>query len=335
MSKLLLLLACLVTLAASKSSIFFNIEDATEHFENFIKEHGKEYSSDEEKAKRFEIFKENLRRANELNQQSEHTEFGITQFSDLTHDEFIDSLTGLRSNMTVGTNLCTMITDEDVPNVPIPEPYYNWQRFNIVSRVKNQRQCGSCYSFSATGNIESQYAKKYGSMVELSEQQIVDCDIGSHGCSGGLMTSAFSSIIQMGGIEMESSYPYVAVQQHCLFKPQPAVVKLTGCYQFNLKSQLKLRQALLSFGPISIGVKSSNFHVYRGGVLKDKLCNVGNINHGILLVGYGVENGVPYWLAKNSWGETFGEQGYIKFERGDDRDSCGVMNDLMASAIVQ
>nr|XP_049691690.1 procathepsin L-like isoform X3 [Helicoverpa armigera] len=335
MSKLLLLLACLVTLAASKSSIYFDIEDAMEHFENFIKEHGKEYSSDEEKAKRFEIFKENLRRANELNQQSEHTEFGITQFSDLTHDEFIDSLTGLRSNMTVGTNLCTMVTDEDVPNVPIPEPYYNWQQNDIVSRVKNQRQCGSCYSFSATGNIESQYAKKHGSKVVLSEQQILDCDKGSYGCEGGIVTSAFSSIIQMGGIEMDSSYPYEARQQSCRFNPQRPVVKLTGCYQYSLRSQKKLQQALYTFGPISIGVKSENFHWYKGGVMRDELCDAGQINHGILLVGYGVENGVPYWLAKNSWGETFGEQGYIKFERGDDRDSCGVMNDLMASAIVQ
>nr|XP_049691692.1 procathepsin L-like isoform X3 [Helicoverpa armigera] len=334
MSKLLLLLACLVTLAASKSSIFFDIEDAMEHFENFLREHGKEYSSEEEKAKRFEIFVENLRRANELNQQSEHTEFGITQFSDLTQEEFIDFVTGLPSNMTLRTNSCRMITDAQVPNAQVPESH-DWRKHNIVSRVKFQGECGSCYTFSSTGNIESQYAKKYGSLVELSEQQILDCDRGSDGCEGGFMTSAFSSIIEMGGIETESSYPYAGRQQYCRFNPRRAVVKLAGCYHYNLRSQEKLKQILYSQGPISIGVKSNNFHLYTRGVMRDELCNAGDVNHAILLVGYGIENGKPYWLAKNSWGETFGEKGYIKFPRGDSYDSCGVMRGLMASAIVQ
>nr|XP_021198070.2 procathepsin L-like isoform X1 [Helicoverpa armigera] len=334
MSKLLLLLACLVTLAASKSSIFFDIEDAMEHFENFIREHGKEYSSDEEKAKRFEIFVENLHRANELNQQSEHTEFGITQFSDLTQEEFIDFATGLPSNLNVTANSCRRITDAQVPNVQVPESH-DWREHNIVSRVKFQGKCGACYTFSSTGNIESQYAKKHGSMLELSEQQILDCDRGSNGCRGGFMTSAFSSIIQMGGIESESSYPYAGRQQYCRFNPRRAVVRLTGCYQYTLRSQEKLKQILYSQGPISIGVKASNFNAYKGGVMRDEMCNAGDVNHAILLVGYGVENGMPYWLAKNSWGERFGEQGYIKFQRGDGHDSCGLMNGLMASAEVQ
>uniref|UniRef100_A0A2A4J9U5 Uncharacterized protein n=1 Tax=Heliothis virescens TaxID=7102 RepID=A0A2A4J9U5_HELVI len=333
MSKLLLLFACLVALAASKSSIYFHLEDAEYHFENFIREHGKEYASDEEKAERFEIFKENLRRANELNQQSEHTEFGITQFSDLTHDEFIQFATGLPANITEMANSCRMVTDEQVPNVQAPESH-DWRDYNIVSRVKNQGQCGSCYTFSSTGNIESHYAKKYQKMVDLSEQQILDCDSGSGGCQGGFMTSAFSSIIQMGGIETESSYPYVARRQYCQFTPQRVVVQLSGCYQFNLRSQEKLKQLLYAIGPISIGVKAANFNAYRGGVMRDNVCNYKKVNHAILLVGYGVENGVPYWLAKNSWAESFGEGGYIKFERGEGKDSCGVMNSLMASAIV-
>uniref|UniRef100_A0A2A4JB28 Uncharacterized protein n=1 Tax=Heliothis virescens TaxID=7102 RepID=A0A2A4JB28_HELVI len=315
MSKSLLLFACLVTLAASKSSIHFHLDDAEEHFENFIKEYGKKYSSDAEKAKRFEIFKENLKGINELNQEIEIAEYGITQFTDLTQEEFVELVKCVPTNVTVTDNRCNVVTDEQLPKVQAPESL-DWRQYNVVSRVKNQGSCGSCYAFSTTGNIESQYAIKHQAMTDLSEQQIVDCDTGSQGCQGGYMTSAFSSIIASGGIESQSSYPYANQQQQCQFSPQKVQIKLSGCTQYNTRSQERLKEILYSNGPLSIAIKSTAVQVYKGGVIPDSECNVGQPDHAVLLVGYGTDpSGVQYWLAKNSWAEGFGEQGYFRFQR--------------------
>ncbi|CAH0700310.1 unnamed protein product [Spodoptera exigua] len=252
-------LACLAACAQAASVSMFDLEDAEEHFERFIQDFNKQYTSEEEKQARFAIFRENLKKANILNAQSEHTRFGA---------------------------------------------------------------------------IESQYALKNGKLAEFSEQQTVDCDKGSGGCGGGLMTSAFSTIMEMGGLESESDYPYIAKSQSCQFDAGKVAVKLSGCTNYKLKSQERLKELVATVGPIAIAVKASNFQGYHGGVMKDDLCNYGQINHAILLVGYGTEDGKPYWLAKNSWDTTFGEDGYIKFPRGDNYDSCGVMNDFMASPIL-
>ncbi|CAH0700308.1 unnamed protein product [Spodoptera exigua] len=250
---------CLAACAQAASVPMFDLEDAEEHFERFIQDYNKQYTSEEEKQARFAIFRENLKKANTLNAQSEHTRFGA---------------------------------------------------------------------------VEGQYAIKNGQLLEFSEQQTVDCDKGSGGCGGGLMTSAFSSMIELGGLESETDYPYVGQAQSCQFQASKAAVRLTGCNNYNIQSQERLKELVATVGPISIAVKSAGFHLYTGGVMNDQDCNTGEVNHAILLVGYGTENGMPYWLAKNSWDTVFGENGYIKFPRGDNYNSCGVMNQAMASPII-
>ncbi|KAH9636957.1 hypothetical protein HF086_008218 [Spodoptera exigua] len=240
--------ACLAACAQAASVSMFDLEDAEEHFERFIQDFNKQYTSEEEKQARFAIFRENLKKANILNAQSEHTRFGITKFTDLTVDEFVSRHTGLNVN------------------------------FNLTESCK--------------------YALKNGKLAEFSEQQTVDCDKGSGGCGGGLMTSAFSTIMEMGGLESETDYPYIAKSQSCQFDAGKVAVKLSGCTNYKLKSQERLKELVATVGPIAI------------------------------------EDGKPYWLAKNSWDTTFGEDGYIKFPRGDNYDSCGVMNDFMASPIL-
>ncbi|KAF9412243.1 hypothetical protein HW555_009186 [Spodoptera exigua] len=182
-------LACLAACAQAASVSMFDLEDAEEHFERFIQDFNKQYTSEEEKQARFAIFRENLKKANILNAQSEHTRFGITKFTDLTVDEFVSRHTGLNVNFNL-TESCKVVTEADLPKVNVPDSF-DWREKNIVTRVKDQGSCGSCYAFSATGAIESQYALKNGKLAEFSEQQTVDCDKGSGGCGGGLMTSAF------------------------------------------------------------------------------------------------------------------------------------------------
>ncbi|KAJ8729142.1 hypothetical protein PYW08_000723 [Mythimna loreyi] len=313
----------------------FQRENAKLHFDHFIRVYEKQYSNEDEKQARLEIFMENLERINDLNQQSKHAIFGITKFSDLTQDEFIQQYTGLKAPLSNLTEYsCDDVYDHQIEGNNAPESF-DWRQSNAVTRVKNQQSCGGCYAFSVSGNIEGQYAIKHGRLIELSEQQTIDCDQNSIGCQGGYMTAAFSSIIQQGGIETEADYPYMAVQQACQFEPSKAAVRITACTQYNIVSQEKLKQLLYKNGPISVGVKTSNFSNYLGGVMMDQQCSAGNVNHAVLLVGYGTDNGVPYWLLKNSWDVTFGEQGYIRIQRGESASSCGMMNNrLMSSSIV-
>ncbi|KAF9412244.1 hypothetical protein HW555_009187 [Spodoptera exigua] len=276
---------CLAACAQAASVPMFDLEAAEEHFERFIQDFNKQYTSEEEKQTRFTVFKENLKRANTFNAQSEHASFGITQFMDLTVKEFVSRYTGLDANLNF-TGQCQVVTDADLPNVNVPDSF-DWREKNAVTKVKNQGQCGSCYAFSASGAVEGQYAIKYGKLQEFSEQQTVDCDEDSLGCGGGLMTSAFSSMIEEGGLESESDYPYIAKSQSCQFQASKAAVELTGCINYNLKSQEKLKQLVATIGPISIAVKGAPFLTYKGGIISDDACNEGDVNHAILLVGYG------------------------------------------------
>ncbi|KAJ8726656.1 hypothetical protein PYW07_001354 [Mythimna separata] len=338
MSPLLFLLcSCLVTLAVSKkaSKPLFR-EHAEFHFERFIEEHNKEYIDEEEKQYRFEIFVDNMHKANQMNEESDHAEFGITRFSDLTPEEFLNHFTGLADveSLNYTTSACNDVYDSQIGNYHAPESF-DWRQHNAVTRVKNQGKCGGCYAFSVSGNIEGQYAIKHGSLIELSEQQTVDCDKGSNGCRGGYMPASFRSIIQQGGIETEAAYPYKASQGYCRFTPGKAAVRLTDCNLYNLRSQEKLKQLLYHNGPISIGVQASSFQGYHGGIMSDEHCNSGDVNHAVLLVGYGTENGRPFWTVKNSWGTSFGEHGYIRIQRGDSAASCGMMNNgYMSSSVV-
>ncbi|CAH1644658.1 unnamed protein product [Spodoptera littoralis] len=323
---------CLAACAQAAKMPLFHTEDAEYHFERFIQDHNKQYASEEEKQAKFEVFKDNLERANALNKQTEHTTFGITRFMDLTMEEFLSLHTGLNAGLNF-TGKCNIVTDVQLPNVNVPESF-DWRLQNAVTRVKNQLQCGSCYAFSAAGAVEGQYAIKHGQLIEFSEQQTVDCDKESLGCGGGLMTSAFSAMINAGGLETESDYPYIGKEQSCQFQAGKAAVRLTGCTNYHLSSQERLKELVATVGPISIAVQAESFLTYTGGIMEDNLCNEGEVNHAILLVGYGTENGQPYWIAKNSWDTTFGESGYIRFPRGDNYHSCGVMNQGMASPII-
>ncbi|CAH1644659.1 unnamed protein product [Spodoptera littoralis] len=323
---------CLAACAQAAKMPLFHAEDAEYHFERFIQDYNKQYASEEEKQAKFEVFKDNLEKANALNAQTEHSRFGITRFMDLTLEEFLNLHTGLNAGLNF-TGECNTVTDVQLPNVNVPESF-DWRQQNVVTRVKNQLQCGSCYAFSAAGAVEGQYAIKYGRLTEFSEQQTVDCDSASSGCGGGLMTSAFNSMIALGGLETESDYPYAGQAEQCTFQASKAAVRLTGCNRYELNSQERLKQLVATVGPISIGVQAEGFQYYTGGIIADNSCNVGQVNHAILLVGYGTENGQPYWIAKNSWDTTFGESGYIRFPRGDNYNSCGVMNSLMSTPII-
>ncbi|KAF9787548.1 hypothetical protein SFRURICE_001600 [Spodoptera frugiperda] len=321
-----------LAVSAVWSAYTYDIEDAEYHFEEFIEKFGREYENENEKQYRFKIFVENLKKVNELNKESDHAVHGITQFMDMDVEEFTAVYTGLRQDFDSG---CDYAPDDYIPDDDVPESF-DWRDHGVVTSVKNQGDCGSCYAFSAVGNIEGQYAMKYKELVDLSPQQIIDCVMDTEGCDGGLMSLALQDIMYTGGIETEADYPYKQNDKDaCSFDVSKAKVTLSNCLAFKLTSQEKLKQLLYKTGPISIAIQGTALQTYKGGILSDEQCDKGFINHGVLLVGYGIEKDIPFWIVKNSWGADFGEKGYFRVVRGEDSISCKMLNNAMCTAIVE
>ena len=295
--------------------------NSTDHhwhkFQNFIHRFEKNYDSLVEFEKRFEIFRSNMEYVAEQNTLNLPYTLGVTPFADITEDEFA-SLNGIRAGGPFFTG-CSKFQTSPMP-VPVS---YDWREKNAVTPVKDQGQCGSCWSFSATGAMEGAWAITNHKLESLSEQQLVDCSKSyvNHGCNGGLMDDAFQYAID-NGMCLESAYPYTAKGGDCQ-KCDP-VVKISGCVDVTKNNQVYLKEAV-SRGPVSIAIEADTktFQLYTGGVITSSACGT-NLDHGVLIVGYGSESGTNYWLVKNSWGPSWGDHGYVKIERSDSTNDPGV-----------
>jgi len=291
-------------------------------FREFQFKFGKGYSNLEELQNRYEIFKENVIKIyNHNNQKNKTFTLEINQFSDLTREEFIYYyVNGLNNYQNNG---CSVYTTS--PNIILPSEI-DWRQKGAVSSVKDQGKCGSCWSFSSTGAIEGAWSVKKGQLLDLSEQQLVDCAKGikynSHGCNGGQMEGAFRYVIENGQCS-EDSYPYIANDDGKCKKCQSSV-SIDSCYNVKPNDQLSLKSAV-SNQPVSVAIEADSFYFqsYSSGVLTSDECGT-KLDHGVLVVGYGTENGNDYWLVKNSWGTSWGDEGYVKIGRSDSQNDPGV-----------
>jgi KDEL-tailed cysteine endopeptidase len=258
----------------------------------------------------------------------------VNKFTDLTADEFKTTMVSGYKTSTIGSTTC----DPFVPSGKSVPDSVDWRTLGVVTPVKDQGQCGSCWSFSATGALEGAWAVSKGKLVSLSEQQLVDCAgirYGSMGCNGGLMDGAFNYAIDKGMCS-ESSYAYTSgdTKTGGTCQTCAGVVKVSKCYDVKTTDQVALKEAV-STRPVSIAIEADTkyFQSYSSGVLTSTTCGT-NLDHGVLIVGYGEENGQKYWLVKNSWGDSWGDSGYVKIARSDSSSDGGVCGVSMEASFV-
>ncbi|XP_048749303.2 procathepsin L-like [Ostrea edulis] len=288
--------------------------------------HTKSYSQEEEQMRRL-IWEDNvhyIQKHNLAADRGEHTFWlGQNEYADMTIFEFRAIMNGyiMSANRTKGQTYLSPSNIGDLPDS------VDWRNKGYVTPIKNQGHCGSCWSFSATGSLEGQHFKADNKLVSLSEQNLVDCSQreGNHGCKGGLMDNAFRYIEQNKGIDTEESYPYKAKDGLCKFKESDVGATDTGFVDIPHQSEEKLAEAVATVGPISVAMDAGHksFQLYKEGVYKEPACSSTKLDHGVLAVGYGSNNGNNYWIVKNSWGTSWGMQGFFMMAK-DDRNMCGI-----------
>ncbi|GMJ03429.1 xylem cysteine peptidase 1 [Hibiscus trionum] len=296
-----------------------------ELFEEWISKHGKIYESIEEKLKRFEVFKDNLKHIDKRNKEISSYWLGLNEFADLSHDEF--------KNMYLGLKRPDVGRDSQSPKefgygdvVELPKAV-DWRKKGAVTPVKNQGSCGSCWAFSTVAAVEGINKIVTGNLTSLSEQELIDCDTSfNNGCNGGLMDYAFQFIVANGGLHKEQDYPYLMEEGTCEEqKDEMEIVTISGYHDVPQNDEQSLLKAL-AHQPLSVAIDASgrDFQFYSGGVFNGA-CGT-ELDHGVAAVGYGTSKNTDYIIVKNSWGPKWGEKGFIRMKRntGKPEGLCGI-----------
>ncbi|KAF8043407.1 hypothetical protein BT93_A1670 [Corymbia citriodora subsp. variegata] len=299
-----------------------------DRYESWLARYNRTYKSRAERMLRFQIYQANVLYVDFINGLRLPFELTDNGFADKTNAEFKAIYLGFRRRMNRRTDVETNVTDDTDGDTPAS---FDWRKEGAVTPVKDQGQCGSCWAFSTVAAVEGLNKIKTGKLVSLSEQELMDCDVGkdNQGCSGGEMDTAFSFIQRNGGITSESDYPYRGQEGSCdrtLLRSHVATISGYGNVPANDEGSL---QAAVARQPISVAIDAGGleFQLYSRGIFTG-VCGR-DLNHGVTAVGYGSEGPRNYWIVKNSWGRDWGEDGYVRMLKNtlDRRGMCGIAMD--------
>ncbi|XP_069505840.1 cathepsin K [Ambystoma mexicanum] len=310
------------------ASGLFPEESLDSHWELWKKTYRKGYNSQVDELLRRLIWEKNLKYINTHNLEfslGEHSyELAMNHLGDMTREEVVKKMTGLRVPRRRGpfNNTDLFLDDED----RVPDSI-DYRKKGYVTPVRNQGPCGSCWAFSSVGALEGQLKRTTGKLLQLSPQNLVDCVKENDGCGGGYMTNAFAYVRDNKGIDSEDTYPYIGQDDDCRYSLPGKAAKCKGFKEIPVGNEKALKKAVARVGPVSVGIDASlsSFQFYSKGVYYDPECNGTNIDHAVLAVGYGMQKGAKHWIIKNSWGEDWGNKGYILMARNK-QNACGIAN---------
>jgi hypothetical protein len=300
-------LFALSVLAAAASALSFKADPFWKAYKSSF---GKSYESDAEEARRYEVFTQNMQMAAELNaHESEFAEYGMTPVSDRFPEELFTEL-----DIPEG-----IVRDaEETPIVEAPTSYDS-RNYGYVPAIRNQGQCGSCWAFSTVASMSVNYAKKHRvTPPVLSEQQLVDCSTGDHGCSGGWPTTAANYAKK--GVMLNSAYSYQARAGSCKYVSSKVKAKVTST-GYTGTSVSAIKSAVQTYGSLMVALNAKIMQQYNNGIITGYNCPT-NVNHAVNIVGWGKYSSYEYWIVRNSWGTGWGEKGYFRILTG--RNACGI-----------
>lgn len=302
--------ALLFSLVASKLRLGLTEE---RQFLQWMRTNNKFYVGDEYHV-RLGLFISHSRYCQEFNRRNGLTfKVGVNQFSCHTPAEY-KSILGVRG---INNNLHKKVAKKSTKSTA-PDSF-DWREKGVVNAIKDQASCGSCWAFSAIATSESAYAIKSGQLLSFSEQNLVDC-APCYGCNGGWSDAACNYVIskQNGQFNSEEDYPYTAVDGTCSFDASKGIGKISDIAAVSYGDENELKEKIVQYGVASVSISAGNtpFMSYTSGILDDDECTFwASIDHAVAAVGYGSENGVDYWIVRNSWGTSWGEDGYVRMSR--------------------
>lgn len=302
-------------------------------FEEWSRFYQKTYVTEQERMLRSQIWQNNMAYINEQNAQNLGYVLAMNQYGDLTWNEFSSRLGFVSSGQ--HSPLFKFRPTKELPQ------YVNWTKRGMVTRVKNQYSCGSCWAFSAVGAVESMNAIETGKLISLSEENLIDCTFSYHnlGCAGGSPVNALEYILANHGIATENSYPLMSYSPYdclipemcpCLFNVSMVGATIVGYYFVPFGDEITLQYVLAFVGPVSVAIVATPpLQFYRSGIFSDPACSSQKLNHAILAVGFGFDHaGNQYYILKNSWGEDWGDYGYFLLARNK-HNMCGIASEAV------